>query len=86
MTALAPRAYEIAAEFRRRGRFTVAGGYHPTFRPEEAAAHFDAVVAGDAEGLWPRVLADLAARPPAADLPPATRRRTWRPSRCRGAT
>ena len=64
MTAVAPRAYEIAREFRRRGKFTVAGGYHPTFRPEEAAAHFDAVVAGDAEGLWPRLLADFAAGRP----------------------
>jgi radical SAM superfamily enzyme YgiQ (UPF0313 family) len=59
MTAVAPRAYEIAGEFRRRGKITVAGGYHPTFRPEEAAAHFDAVVVGDAEGLWPQVLADI---------------------------
>lgn len=64
MTAVAPRAYEIAREFRRRGKFTVAGGYHPTFRPEEAAARFDAVVAGDAEGLWPRVLEDFAAGRP----------------------
>jgi radical SAM superfamily enzyme YgiQ (UPF0313 family) len=61
MTALAPRAYEIAAEFRKRGRVTVAGGYHPTFRPEEAAEHFDAVVAGEAEGAWQRVLDDAAA-------------------------
>ncbi len=61
MTALAPRAYEIAAEFRRRGKIVVAGGFHPTFRSEEAAAHFDAVVGGDAEGLWPRVLEDIEA-------------------------
>jgi hypothetical protein len=27
MTALAPRAYEIAAEFHRRGKLAVAGGY-----------------------------------------------------------
>ena len=59
MTALAPRAYEIAAEFRRRGKIVVAGGFHPTFRPEEAAEHFDAVVVGEAEGLWPRVLEDV---------------------------
>jgi len=60
MTAIAPRAYQIAAEFRRRGRLTVAGGFHPTFLPDEAALHFDAVVVGDAEGLWPRVLDDAA--------------------------
>ncbi len=59
MTALAPRAYQIAAEFRRRGKTVVAGGFHPTFRPEEAAEHFDAVVIGEAEGLWPKVLEDV---------------------------
>ena len=61
MTALAPRAYEIARAFRARGKVVVAGGFHPTLRPDEACEHFDAVVAGDAEGSWPRLLADLAA-------------------------
>ena len=59
MTALAPRAYEIAANFRRRGRIVVGGGYHATLCPEDAAPHFDAVVVGDAEGAWERLLADL---------------------------
>lgn len=61
MTAFAPRAYELAAEFKRRGKLTVAGGYHPTFLPEETAKHFDAVVIGDAEQLWPRVVTDAVA-------------------------
>jgi radical SAM superfamily enzyme YgiQ (UPF0313 family) len=61
MTALAPRAYEIADAFRARGKRVIAGGYHPTFLPEEAAEHFDAVVVGEAEGTWPRVLADIEA-------------------------
>jgi radical SAM superfamily enzyme YgiQ (UPF0313 family) len=59
MTALAPRAYEIAREFRARGKATVAGGYHATLNPMDAAEHFDAVVVGDAEGTWPRVLEDV---------------------------
>jgi radical SAM superfamily enzyme YgiQ (UPF0313 family) len=61
MTALAPRAYEVAAAFRGRGKIVVAGGYHATLCPDETAEHFDAVVAGEAEGLWPRVLADIEA-------------------------
>jgi len=61
MTALAPRAYEIAAAFRARGKIVVAGGYHPTFCADEAARHFDAVVVGEAEGNWPRLLADVQA-------------------------
>ncbi len=61
MTALANRAFDIAAEFRKRGRIVVAGGYHPTLCPEETAEHFDAVVVGDAEGVWPAVLEDIQA-------------------------
>jgi radical SAM superfamily enzyme YgiQ (UPF0313 family) len=53
MTALAPRAYEIADRFRQRGRIVVGGGYHPTLLPEDCAPHFDAVIIGDAEELWP---------------------------------
>lgn len=61
MTALAPRAWEIANAFRRRGKTVVAGGFHPTLCPDETAEHFDAVVVGDAEGLWPKLLADIEA-------------------------
>jgi radical SAM superfamily enzyme YgiQ (UPF0313 family) len=57
-TYTARRAYGIAAEYRRRGVRVVMGGYHPTFLPEEALGHADAVVEGDAEGLWEQVLAD----------------------------
>jgi len=61
MTALAPRAYAIAAEFRKRGKVVVAGGYHATLCPEETTQHFDAIVVGDAEGAWPAVLKDIEA-------------------------
>jgi radical SAM superfamily enzyme YgiQ (UPF0313 family) len=61
MTYNAPRAYEIADEFRRRGRPVVLGGYHPTFLPDEAAAHGDAVCVGEAEGTVPRMMADFLA-------------------------
>jgi radical SAM superfamily enzyme YgiQ (UPF0313 family) len=60
MTALAPRAYEIARAFRARGKIVVGGGYHATLCAEEAANHFDAIVVGGAEGAWQRVLADVA--------------------------
>jgi radical SAM superfamily enzyme YgiQ (UPF0313 family) len=59
MTCNAPRAYEIADEFRRRGRSVVLGGYHPTFLPQEAALHADAVCVGEAEGTVPRMMADF---------------------------
>jgi radical SAM superfamily enzyme YgiQ (UPF0313 family) len=61
MTALAPRAYEIARRFRERGKVTIAGGFHATLCPGEVSEHFDAVVTGDAEGAWEQALRDIEA-------------------------
>lgn len=61
MTYNAPRAYEIADDFRRRGRTVVMGGYHPTFLPDEAAAHADAVCVGEAEGTLSALARDFEA-------------------------
>ena len=60
MTPSALRAYEIAAAFRERGKTTVLGGFHPSLLPDEAIQHCDSVVIGEAEGIWPRLLADFA--------------------------
>jgi radical SAM superfamily enzyme YgiQ (UPF0313 family) len=57
-TFTARRAYQIATKFRERGVPVVMGGYHPTFVPEEALQFADAVVIGDAEGLWEQVVSD----------------------------
>ncbi len=61
MTPLAPRAYDIAAGFRQRGVPVVIGGIHSSMLPDEAAAHADCVVVGEAEGIWPQVVNDCAA-------------------------
>jgi radical SAM superfamily enzyme YgiQ (UPF0313 family) len=60
-TCQAPRAYQIADEFRKRGRRTIMGGIHASACPEEALGHFDSVLIGEAEGLWQQVLADARA-------------------------
>ena len=60
-TYTARRAYQIAAEFKRRGVPVVMGGYHPTFVPDEALQYADAVVLGDADTLWPQVVKDAQA-------------------------
>ena len=60
-TCYAPRAYEIAAEFRKRGKTIVMGGVHPTYCPDEALRHADAIVCGEAEDLWPQLIADYEA-------------------------
>jgi len=58
MTDLVPRAYHIADTYRRKGVKVVMGGIHPTVLPDEALKHADAVVAGEAEGIWPGLLSD----------------------------
>ena len=60
MTDLALRAYHIADTYRQRGVKVVLGGIHPTVLPDEALEHADAVVVGEAEGIWPRLLSDAA--------------------------
>jgi len=61
-TPVAPRAYEIAREFRRRGIPVVMGGVHASMLPEEALQHVDAVVIGEAEEVWPDLIEDLRKR------------------------
>ena len=74
-TYTARRAYQIADAYRARGVPVVMGGYHPTFLPDEALRHADAVVIGDADGIWPDVVRDAArgrlhARYQQDELPP----------------
>ncbi|HSU52957.1 MAG TPA: radical SAM protein [Candidatus Dormibacteraeota bacterium] len=57
-TYTAKRAYQIASEYRKRGVPVVMGGFHATLCPDEVAQHAEAVVCGEAEQLWPRVLDD----------------------------
>lgn len=61
MTATAPRAYEIADEFRKRKIPVILGGIHPTALPEEASLHSDAVVMGEAEGVMDNLIKDFRA-------------------------
>ena len=61
MTCYAPRAYQLAAEFRKRGVPVVLGGVHPTYCPDEALQHCDAIVTGEAEESWPRLVDDFEA-------------------------
>jgi len=58
-TPVAPRAYQIAAEFKKRGVPVVMGGVHASMLPEEALRHVDALVVGEAEEVWPDLIEDL---------------------------
>src|SRR4029077_18626249 len=56
------RAYDLADAFRARGRKVVLGGPWVSLAPHEASlAHADAIVVGEAETVWARCLAGLAA-------------------------
>src|SRR3989304_2857077 len=57
----AQRAYAIADTFRARGVKVVLGGIHPSILPEEASQHADAIVIGEAEGIWPNLIEDFRA-------------------------
>jgi len=58
-TAQADRAYQVAAMFRAHGVPVVMGGIHATMRLTEALERVDAVVTGEAEGVWEQVLEDV---------------------------
>jgi len=54
----AARAYAIADSYRKRGSKVVLGGIHVTALPDEGLEHADAVLAGEAEGLWSDIVRD----------------------------
>ena len=60
MTCNALRAYDVADKFRERGIPVMMGGYHPTFMPQEALEHADAVCVGEAETSVPKMMEDFA--------------------------
>ena len=60
-TAAANRAYEIAALYREQGTPVVMGGIHASMCSEEALQFVDGVVIGEAEAVWPQVVADAEA-------------------------
>ena len=61
LTHTSQRAYELADTFRARGVTVVLGGIHPSILPEEAGQHADAIVIGEAEGIWPNLIEDFKA-------------------------
>jgi len=57
-TAMSDVMYRIADYYRAQGTKVVLGGLHVTLLPDEAVLYGDAIVVGEGEALWPRVLAD----------------------------
>ena len=57
-SGFAPEAYRLARHYRTRGKLVVGGGPHVTFSEEEASQNFDALVIGEAESVWVKLLED----------------------------
>ena len=55
------RMFEIIAEFKRRGKFVVAGGPFASLCPEELRDKVDVLFVDEAEYTWPQFLRDYAA-------------------------
>jgi 3-oxoacyl-[acyl-carrier-protein] synthase II len=60
-TPQATRAFELADNFRARGKTVIMGGLFPSFMPDECLKHADSVNIGEGEPSWPKILADLQA-------------------------
>ncbi len=58
-TPFVPRVNEISRKFRERGVTTVIGGIYGTLYSDLAQPNADAVVVGDAEDTWPRLVEDF---------------------------
>ena len=59
MTAQAPRAYAIAKRYREMGVKVVMGGMHPSALPDESLQYANAVIIGEAELVWEKLLYDF---------------------------
>lgn len=59
LTYNAPRGYEVAQQFKKKGATIVYGGYHASLLPDEVKQHVDSVIIGEAELSWPRLLNDI---------------------------
>ncbi|MBN2725612.1 MAG: radical SAM protein [Deltaproteobacteria bacterium] len=59
-TFTAKRAWEISAEYKRRGVMVIAGGIHVSLIPSEALMNVNSICINDAESVWAEILDDMA--------------------------
>lgn len=58
-TAQINQAYTLSEQYRKAGTKTILGGLHVTIMPTEASVHADAIVLGEGEISWQRIIDDL---------------------------
>ena len=86
MTSYVNRGYEIADAFRARGVPVVMGGVHPSFMPQEALKHCDAVVIGEVELVLGQAARRSRSRARCAASTSRTGCTRWSGCRCRATT
>ncbi len=59
LTPQAPWVYQMSDELRSMGKKVALGGMHVTAMPDESRQHADAVILGEAEGIWKELLDDV---------------------------
>ena len=55
----ATRALKLGDYFRKLGVTTVLGGIFASMMPDEASAHFDTIIIGEGDSVWPQVIRDF---------------------------
>lgn len=68
-TSTAPEAYRLGDLCREAGKPVILGGVHATFCTDEALAHADYIVRGEAENVMPELVERIVAGAPVDDLP-----------------
>ena len=59
MDYIASHAYQVAERFRAMGKVVVAGGKFASTFPDEVQPHFDSILVGEAQAVWPQMVYDM---------------------------
>ena len=59
MDYLSPHAFRVAKKFRDLGKTVIGGGKFASTFPELVVPHFDSVLAGEAQNVWPQMVEDM---------------------------
>ena len=59
MDYISPHAYQVAERFRAMGKIVVGGGKFASTFPDEVQPHFDSILVGEAQAVWPQMVQDM---------------------------
>jgi len=59
MDYISPHAYKVAAKFRAMGKTVIGGGKFASTFPYEVQPHFDSILVGEAQQVWPQMVKDM---------------------------